>query len=49
MRVIDIIKTKGSEVVSLPPSTTIGDLVDVLQKRRIGAVVVVDEGSRGRR
>ena len=45
MRVIDIIKTKGSEVVSLPPSTTIGDLVDVLQKRRIGAVVVVDEGS----
>lgn len=28
---------------SLPPSTTIGDLVDVLQKR-IGTVVVVDEG-----
>lgn len=45
MRVIDIIKTKGSEVVSLPPSTTIGDLVDVLQERRIGAVVVVDQGS----
>ena len=44
MRVIDIIKIKGSDVVSLPPSTTIGDLVDVLQEKRIGAVVVVDEG-----
>ena len=44
MREIDIIKKKGSDVVSLPPSTTIGDLVDVLQEKRIGAVVVVDEG-----
>ena len=44
MRVVDIIKIKGSDVVSLPPSTTIGDLVDVLQEKRIGAVVVVDEG-----
>ena len=44
MRVIDIIKIKGSDVVSLPPSTTIGDLDDVLQDKRIGAVVVVDEG-----
>lgn len=42
MRVSEIINRKGSDVVTLPPSATISDLVRLLADRRIGAVVVVE-------
>ena len=43
MRVRDIIKRKGGAVVTLPPTATIKELVDLLTGHRIGAVVVEDE------
>lgn len=43
MRVSDIIKSKGGEVVTLPPTATVKELVDLLTAYRIGAVVVEDE------
>lgn len=43
MRVTDIIKRKGGEVVTLPPTATIKELVDLLTGHRIGAVIVEDE------
>lgn len=42
MRVTEIIEVKGPEVVSLPPGATVQEMVDTLQARRIGAVVVVE-------
>ena len=44
MSVTRIIETKGDEIVSLPPSASVKDLIDLLSARKIGAVVVVDEG-----
>ncbi len=43
MRVTDIIKRKGSEVVTLLPSSTIAELLATLADHRIGAVVVTDD------
>lgn len=41
-------KRKGGDVVTLPPSATINDLVRLLADRRIGAVVIVKpEGLAG--
>lgn len=45
MRVTEIIKVKGDEVVSLPPTATVAELVELLAKRGIGAVVVMDGDS----
>ena len=42
MTVAAILKHKGHEVVSIRPETTIFDLVQLLAKRRIGAVPVLD-------
>ena len=44
MRVSDLIRKKGSSVVTLPPTATVADLLETLDEHRIGAVVVVDEG-----
>ncbi len=41
----EIIKVKGDEVVSLPPTATVAELVELLAKRGIGAVVVMDGDS----
>jgi len=40
----DLIKHKGSAVVSAPPQTTVAALLDLLAEHRIGAVVVSDGG-----
>ena len=42
MRVSDIVKKKGTSVVTLPPSASIADLLSALAEHRIGAVVVMD-------
>ena len=43
MDVRAILKTKGSEVATVPPGTTVAAAVAVLTERMIGALVVTDE------
>ena len=42
-----ILKDKGSDVLSLPPTATVRQAVELLAERRIGAVPVVDSGGAG--
>lgn len=42
MRIADILRNKGSEVVTIRSDATVNDLLDLLTERRIGAVVVSD-------
>ena len=42
MRIADILRRKGSEVVTIRSDATINDLLDLLAERRIGAVIVSD-------
>ena len=42
MRVADLLKKKGSAVVTLPSSATLGELLETLDDNKIGAVVVLD-------
>ncbi|TFF27804.1 CBS domain-containing protein [Jiella endophytica] len=44
MNVGHILKTKGGDVFTLRPEVTIAEVVEVLAERRIGAIVLVDEG-----
>jgi CBS domain-containing protein len=37
-----ILASKGHEVVTIPPDHTLGEAVDLLHRRRIGAVVVTN-------
>ena len=43
MRVADILRKKGSSVVTLPSAATVTQLVECLDDHKIGAVVVVDD------
>lgn len=43
MRVADLIKSKGSSVVTLPSTATVTQLLETLDDHKIGAVVVLDE------
>ncbi len=43
MRVSDILRFKGHDVVTLPPTATVQTLLDTLAEHNIGAAVVVDE------
>jgi CBS domain-containing protein len=43
MRVADILKKKGSSVVTLPSAATVAQLLETLDDHKIGAVVVVDD------
>jgi CBS domain-containing protein len=45
MRVADLIRKKGSSVVTLSPTATVKELLDTLDDHKIGAVVVVGEDS----
>ncbi len=45
MRIADVLKRKGSGVITVRSDATVGELVDVLTENRIGAVVVSDDGS----
>lgn len=42
-----ILKDKGSEVLSLPSTASVGEAVRLLAERRIGAVPVVDANENG--
>lgn len=42
MRVSDLIKKKGSSVITLPTTASVAELLNTLADNRIGAVVVVD-------
>ncbi len=40
----DVIRKKGSQVWSVTPSTTVYDTLKLMAEKRIGAVLVLDEG-----
>lgn len=42
MRVADLVKKKGSSVVTLPSSASVAELLKTLDDNKIGAVVVVE-------
>ncbi len=44
MRIADVVKRKGGEVVTVRPDATVVDLLALLAEHRIGAVVVSDDG-----
>ena len=45
MRISDILRVKGEQVVTVPPDTTVERLLSVLAQHRIGAVVVSRDGA----
>lgn len=45
MHVEGLLRTKGTEVATVVASTTVGDAVALLAERRIGALVVSDDGT----
>lgn len=44
MTVASILKEKGSEVVTAPADTTIGEVANLLHRNKIGAVVITGPG-----
>jgi CBS domain-containing protein len=44
VRVSDVLRTKGAEVVTVRAEATVRELVQVLAERRIGACVVSEDG-----
>ena len=45
MKIEDIIRSKGADVVTIAPAATVAELIDLLAKHNIGAVVVSDDGT----
>jgi CBS domain-containing protein len=45
MRVSEILRHKGSDVIVISPSATVEELVALLSRHNLGAVVVSDNGS----
>jgi CBS domain-containing protein len=45
MRISDVLRVKGAEVVTVPPATDVARLLTVLAEHRIGAVVVSPDGT----
>ena len=43
MLVSDILKTKGSDVVAVPPTMAVSDAAKLLAEKRIGSVLVLDK------
>ena len=43
MRISDVLRTKGVEVVTIGPDATVRELVDLLAEHNIGAVVVASD------
>ena len=46
MRIREILSSKGFDVVHAPPGSSVRDLVVLLRKRNLGAVVVSPDGRR---
>jgi CBS domain-containing protein len=45
MRIADVLRSKGSDVVTVPPDTSVRDLLGVLAEFGIGAAVVSADGA----
>ena len=45
MRISDVLRVKGAQVVTITPDTTVRRLVTILSEHRIGAVVVSRDGT----
>ena len=45
MKIEDIIRAKGADVVTITPQATVAELVDLLAQHNIGAVVVSADGA----
>ena len=45
MRVSEILRHKGSDVIVISPSATVEDLIALLSRHNLGAVVVSDDGA----
>ena len=45
MKISDVLRYKGSEVITVKPDETVSTLLDLLTEHRIGAVVVSTDGS----
>src|ERR1700729_1979003 len=45
MRISDVLRVKGTQVITVTPDTTVRDLLAVLAEHRIGAVVVSRDGT----
>ena len=45
MRISDVLRVKGAQVVTITPDTTVGGLLAVLAEHRVGAVVVSRDGT----
>lgn len=43
MKISEVIKKKGDHVVTIHPSTTVADMLAILDEHRIGALVVSDD------
>ncbi|WP_127128246.1 CBS domain-containing protein [Georgenia sp. SYP-B2076] len=46
MRISEVLRRKGATVTTIRSDATLAELLDLLATRRIGAVVVSDDGSR---
>lgn len=46
MRISDVLRRKGAEVVTLAPDRTVRDLLALLAEHRVGALVVSSDGAR---
>lgn len=46
MTVAAILKHKGYQVTSVPPTATVSEVVEILRARRIGAVLVIDRADQ---
>jgi CBS domain-containing protein len=44
MRISDVVRRKGGDVVTVKPDETVEKLLDLLAEHKIGAVVVSDDG-----
>jgi CBS domain-containing protein len=45
MKIEDIIRKKGADVVTIAPGATVAELLDLLARHNIGAVVVSEDGA----
>lgn len=45
MKIEDIIRSKGADVVTIAPTATVAELLDLLAAHNIGAVVVSSDGA----
>ncbi|MGQ0631232.1 MAG: CBS domain-containing protein [Sporichthyaceae bacterium] len=44
MRISDVLRTKGAEVFTISPDTTVSDFLAIMVERRIGACVLSPDG-----